>query len=78
MHCHLPGGVLLDFVERCLLFSKGEVKLHFQHTACEPSRLCISDRVIDGVDPKWGVIVVCIEILFVDLLFMPLAPRAPP
>jgi hypothetical protein len=30
------------------------------------------------VDPKWGVIVVCIEILFVDLLFMPLAPRAPP
>jgi hypothetical protein len=46
----------------------------------EPSWLCISDQVIDGVNPKWGVIMVYVEILFINLLFMPPPPasRAPP
>jgi hypothetical protein len=41
----------------------------------EPSWLCISDQVINGVNPKWGVIMVYVEILFINLLFMPPPPR---
>jgi hypothetical protein len=57
-------------VERRRFFCGGEVELRVQHTARETRWLCIPDQVVDGTDPKWGIIVVRVEILFVHLWFM--------
>jgi hypothetical protein len=77
MHCRPLSGLLLGFIERRWLFGRGEVNFHIQDAAREPRWLCISDQVIDSTDPKRGVIMVLIEILFIDLLFMPPALCAP-
>jgi hypothetical protein len=65
---HLPlGDLIFCLTKRSRFLYRGEVELGVEHSARETERHGFPDHIVDGVKMKRRIIMVCIEIVLIDL-----------